>query len=123
MSWQRFTVVLAALNVGLVMLVLMQSASAGANTDATIVRAQAWELVDEDGQVRARLNVEESGEVVWRMIDQTGTIRLKMGAGVDGSGLLLLDDETEPGVHLLAQPTGPTVTLTGKDGAALVLQP
>ncbi len=68
-----------------------------------IVRAQAIELVNERGQVRSRLNVEPSGEVVFRLFDKDGTIRVKLGASEDGSGLLLLDETTEPAVHLLAR--------------------
>lgn len=73
--------------------------------------------------MRARLNVESNGEVVFRLLDQMGTIRFKLGASVDGSGLLLLDDEAEPGVQMLAKPEGPTVTLTGKDGQQLTIKP
>ena len=52
--------------------------------------------------MRARLNVEANGEVVFRLLDETGTIRVKLGAGSDGSGLLLANDATEPGIHMVA---------------------
>ena len=77
----------------------------GARTETDVVpvvRAGAIELVDEQGQVRAQLNV--SGEdVVLRLRDADGVIRVKLAASKDGSGLLLLDESTEPGVHMLAQ--------------------
>jgi hypothetical protein len=80
-----------------------------------VLRARAIELVDERGQVRAQLEVEDSGEVVFRLRDSEGTIRVKLGAAKDGSGLLLLDEKTEPGVHLLAKDDGTSLTLS--DGA------
>lgn len=55
-----------------------------------------FELVDERGRMRARLNIEAGGEAVFRLVDQKGTIRVKLGAGEDGSGLQLANDATEP---------------------------
>ena len=69
---------------------------------APVVRARLIELVDARGQVRAQLKTEDSGEVVMRLRDQTGAIRVKLGAGEHGSGLLLNNEKTEPGVHMLA---------------------
>jgi hypothetical protein len=71
-----------------------------------ILRTQRLEIVDERGQIRSRLNVEPNGEVVLRMTDPTGTIRVKLGADDGGSGLLLLDETTEPGVHITARRAG-----------------
>jgi hypothetical protein len=68
-----------------------------------VLRGQALELVDAAGQIRSRLNVEKDGQVVFRLLDQRGTIRVKLGAGEDGSGLVLLDERTEPGIHLVAR--------------------
>ena len=61
--------------------------------------------------MRARLNVESDGQVVFRLLDARGTIRVKLGASEEGSGLVLLDASTEPGVHLLAKGTGTSLTL------------
>jgi hypothetical protein len=88
-----------------------------------VLRARMIELVDERGQVRANLQVEQSGEAVFRLRDAKGEIRVKLGASEDGSGLLLLDDRTEPGVQLLAKGTGTTVTLAEKDKEKRVLTP
>ena len=68
-----------------------------------VLRGQALELVDAAGQLRSRLNVEKDGQVVFRLLDQRGTIRVKLGAGEDGSGLVLLDERTEPAIHLVAR--------------------
>jgi hypothetical protein len=88
-----------------------------------VLRARMIELVDERGQIRANLKVEPGGEVVFRLRDAKGTIRVKLGASEDGSGLLLLDDRTEPAVHVLAKPTGTTLTLAEKDKEKRVIKP
>jgi hypothetical protein len=49
-------------------------------------------------------------------MDKKGTIRVKMGASEDGSGLVLLDDSTNVGLHALAKKKGTTLTLVDKDG-------
>ena len=74
--------------------------------------------------------MEPSGETVLRLLDENGTIRVKLGAGENGSGLLLLDEETEPGVHLIARragttatPTTTSLTLRGADGRQRVIEP
>ncbi len=90
---------------------------------APIIRARALELVDDRNKVRARLNVEEDGEVVFRLMDQKGTIRVKLGAGEDGSGFLLNNQKTEPGIHMLAKPEGSTIRLANPGGKELILQP
>lgn len=81
-----------------------------------VIRAQRIELVDERGRARAQLMVEEGGEAVLRIRDPEGTIRVKLGASESGSGLVLLNDRTEPGVHVRASSAGSTITLaeTGK---------
>jgi hypothetical protein len=74
--------------------------------EAPVLRTQRLEIVDDRGRIRSRINVESNGEVVLRMTDHTGTIRVKLGADENGSGLLLLDETTEPGVHLMARREG-----------------
>jgi hypothetical protein len=117
-----FVVALTALNV-VALILLARTVAVEAQADEMVIRTKVLELVDENGQVRSRLNVEEGGEVVLRMMDQTGTIRLKMGADADGSGLTLLDDQTEPGVQVLAAPEGPVLKLYGENDKELLLTP
>jgi hypothetical protein len=94
-----------------------------------ILRGRALELLDDHDQVRVRIRGETDGEVVLRLLDEDGTIRVKLG-GESGSGLLLLDEATEPGVHIIARRTGTTatpattsVTLRGADGRRRVIVP
>jgi hypothetical protein len=107
-----------------------QGESASAEAVAPILRGRAIELVDDRRQVRARLDVEQGGEVVLRLLDEHGTIRVKLGAGANGSGLLLADEGTEPGIHLIARRTATTerpattsITLRGRGGEERVIRP
>ncbi len=88
-----------------------------------VLRANALELVGEDGKIRARINVEAGGEVVLRLTDEKGNIRVKLGASEDGSGFVLLNNLTEPGVQMLTKSTGTTLTLTSKEGQQRVIVP
>jgi hypothetical protein len=127
---QRLAIALTAINLMLLCLTGAQGRSASAKAVAPILRGHAFELVDDRGQVRSRLNVEQTGEVVLRLLDERGTIRVKLGAGEDGSGLLLADEETEPGIHLIARRTATTerpattsITLRGRSGKERVIRP
>jgi hypothetical protein len=76
---------------------LLGGRSAGAQSAPAVVRAQAFELVDGAGRVRATLDARG-----FKMLDENGTIRIKLGADANGSGLLLANERTEVGVHALA---------------------
>lgn len=78
------------------------------------ISVREFEMVDAQGVRRASIKVEEGGEVVFRMMDQQGTIRVKLGADSSGSGLVLLDNETEPTVHVLAKKDKPAITIRAK---------
>jgi hypothetical protein len=122
MTGHRITVALSLLN-----LALLVAAASGTRPesapDPAVLRGSALELVDQQGKARATIRVESSGEVVLRLFDQQGTIRVKLGAGTDGSGLVLNNDATEPGVHLLAKSAGSSVRVTNKDGHQRVVAP
>ena len=114
---------LSALNLAVLAGAAIQARPGGAEGAGDILRGRALELVDERGKTRARINVEPDGEVVFRLLDQQGTIRVKLGAGTDGSGLLLANDATEPGVHILAKAEGSSVRVVNKDGSERVIAP
>ena len=108
---RRFAVATAGVGIVLVVSGLFQDRPAVAQTPPDVVRARAIELVDGRGRVRAQLNVESSGEVVFRLRDSAGTIRVKLGASEEGSGLLLANEATEPGVHIVANRRATSVTV------------
>ena len=114
---------LSALNLAILAGATIQTRTAGAQGGEDVLRGTALELVDQRGKTRARLDVEPGGEVVFRLLDQQGTIRVKLGAGKDGSGLLLANDATEPGVHILAKAAGSSVRVVNKDGRERVIAP
>jgi hypothetical protein len=89
--------------------------SAPAERGSSVLRARAIEIVDARGEVRAELKVERSGEVVLRLRDEAGAIRTKLGASRTGSGLLLLNEATEPGVQALAGAKATTLRLQRGD--------
>jgi len=76
---------------------VLQERAAGAEPEPDVVRAQAFELVDANGQVRATLDARG-----FKMLDANGTIRVKLGGDADGAGLLLANDHTEVGIQALA---------------------
>ncbi|GMW01667.1 MAG: hypothetical protein AMXMBFR84_28040 [Candidatus Hydrogenedentota bacterium] len=119
-------IAVTALNIAVFAATFFQggAAAAKAKFDPEVLRAQTIELVAPDGTVRAQLKVEDSGEAVFRMRDSKGTVRMKIGANEDGSGLALMNEETEPGVHMLAKrDKGSSITLTEADGKQTVLKP
>jgi len=123
MRSQRIAIALTAINLLLLLSTFAQARSADAQASTQVLRGRALELVNEHGQVRSRLNVESNGEVVFRLFDQQGTIRVKLGAAKDGSGLVLLNDATEPGVQILAKATGSSLKLKNKDGRERIFTP
>ncbi len=123
MATRRLLLGLMGMNAVLLTAQLAQLHRASAASVPETVRARRIEIVDERGRVRAQLNVEADGEAVFRLRDSEGEIRVKLGAGRSGSGLLLLDGSTEPGVQVLATSEGPSVTLTGKGARRRVITP
>lgn len=89
---------------GLLAIILLLSQSKSADqTVATVLKAERIELVDGNGKVRASLRVEDGTETVFRLMDESGAIRVKLAASRDGSGLVLLNDSTNVGIHALAK--------------------
>jgi hypothetical protein len=97
------------------------AAPQGANVSQTL-RTERIELVDKTGTVRGQFFVEDSGEAVFRIRDEKGQIRVKLGASGRGSGFILMDDQTEPAVQMLAGVSALTnkrdTNVTLRDGPA-----
>jgi hypothetical protein len=106
MNARRLIIALAALNLGLLVFAV------SAQSPSTVVRASAFELVDERGIVRARLGIKGSGTAELDLFDKTGTIRIKLGADEHGSGFLLADETAQPGIHMVARRGESRVTVT-----------
>ncbi len=91
--------------------VVMHDRPADAKGPPGVLRARALEIVDGHGRVRAQLKAFPDGQVVLKLSDANGLIRAKLGAGESGSGIVLADETTEPGVHILASRNGTWVSL------------
>ncbi|HUG26854.1 MAG TPA: hypothetical protein VMK53_01050 [Gemmatimonadales bacterium] len=127
---QRFAIVLTVVNLVLLFVVLTPDRVVVAQGDTSVLRVRGLDLVDAAGQIRAQLSIESDGEVLFRMRDAAGTIRVKFGAGNHGSGLLLLDEATEPGVQIIARrvatsarPTTTGISLIGANGQRRTIAP
>lgn len=124
MNTNRLAIALTVINFILLIVVIAQSRMIANQTIPEVLRVRAFELVDENGRVRAQLNIDETnGEVIFRLRDEKETIRVKLGASEEGSGLLLINDLTEPGVHLMAKQDNTSLTLTDQSGAEQVIKP
>ena len=125
MRSNKFVTVLTLVN--FTMLVALLIAAAPTNpTDVvapSVVRAQAIELVDAQGNVRAQMFLGTDGGGNIRLRAGNGEIRVKMGATLDGAGLLLTDKNTEPAVQLRTGKSGTGLTLTGPDKKERVISP
>jgi hypothetical protein len=124
MKFQYLALALTTVNLVLLAVLLWRGDSAGAQDVAPVLRARTFELVDERGTVRASLRAEANPDAtVLRLTDEAGTIRVKLAADARGSGLVLVDDRTELGVQIGAQPAGSFVKLVNRDGREHVLAP
>jgi hypothetical protein len=126
----RLAIVVTVVNFALLVVLLSHDRAAVAQDDDSVLRGRSLELVDAKGQIRAEFKVEPDGEALFRMRDSTGSIRVKLGAGDNGSGLLLIDETTGPGVQIIARraatadrPTTTRINLTGADGQQRTITP
>ena len=122
MKIKRMTAALVGVGLLLALGVLLGQSRAHADAVPSVLRAQKLELVDRGGVVRASLVTYDDGAVVFRLMDEKGTIRVKLGAGKDGSGLVLANEKTEPGLHLLATKKQTFVAIQ-RDDRRRVLRP
>jgi hypothetical protein len=133
MRTQRLAIALTIINLVTLIFILAHSRPAASEGVAPVLRGRALEIVDERGQVRARIDIEPAATMpdgkkyaesaVFRLKDPDGRIRVKLGADQDGSGLLLADDSQQPGVHILARGTGSFLKLINKGGREHVIKP
>lgn len=133
MKTQRLAMAVTVINLAILVLVLTQNRPSVAQGVAPVLRGQALEIVDERGQVRARIDVEPAATmpdgqscpeaVVLRLIDPNGRIRVKLGADQDGSGMLLANDSQQPGLHMLTKGTDSFLKVIDRDGREHVIKP
>ena len=106
MKIRQMVAILIAMNLILLLAILVPNRDVVAQNDLGVLRGHSLELVGDDGQIRAQINIEDDGQVVLRLRDETGAIRVKVGADSYGSGLVLLDEATEPAIQMIASQAG-----------------
>ena len=107
-------------------------ARAGAQSVAPVVRAQALEIVDRQGRVRATLNIQPASKhdgqsypetVLLRLIDPNGKPIVKL-AGAVGSAALGLNDGSDTTYALIeAKDADSYMRLTTSDGRRQIIKP
>ena len=126
MRSHKFLTVLTTANFALLVTLLVGASASkpGDPAAASVVRAQAIELVDAQGNVRGQLHLGADGGGNLRLRAANGEVRVKIGATVEGAGLMFADERTEPVVQLRAGgKTGTGLTLIAPDNKQRVIAP
>ncbi len=128
MSTYHFASALALANFALLtVLALRGDGTQAAPATPRVLQAELIELIDAKGAVRAQLQTEDDGAVVLRLRDRNGNVRVKLAADELGSGLLLADNKTDVGVHILSgisrltKKPATAITVADPDGTKAVL--
>ena len=135
MKTQRFAVVLAVINLGLLAFLLFtQRGSPLVDDAATVVRCRALQVVDQQGRTRASISVlpastfKPTGKaypetVILRLIDANGRPEVKIAASEEGAGLGFVGDSDKTQVKLEAQGPESSLTLTNRAGKQQQVKP
>ena len=136
MNAPRFLVTLTILNLCVLLLSLVQHAAPVlAQVPATVLRAQALEIVDEQGRVRASLSVLPAGTspagesysetVRLRLITEKGRPSIKVGASEQTSGISVAGPTGTKDTYAIleANSTSTPLKLRGENGKEPILRP
>ena len=88
-----------------------------------VLRARRIDLVNASGAVVGQLYTGEDGGGQIRLRSPDGEVRVKLGASADGSGLILMDDKTEPALWLASKREGTSLTLAQRGREKRVFTP
>lgn len=129
MKLQKFLVGLTMINLLILILQIMPIRPANAANTPGILRGSGLEIVDDQGRVRASIQIlppdaKTSNEtVILRLIDPNGRPSVKLGGSVDGAGLGLVGKTDETYVVLEAQDAKSQLKLLNKGGHQQILTP
>jgi hypothetical protein len=136
MQKHRWIYSLTGINLLLTVLTLTRLSPAVVAEGVTpVVRARSFELVDEQGRVRASLSVLAAGTsaqgdqhpetVLLRLITEQGRPSVKISASEQGSGVSLAGPSNTKSTWLIAEAKGTTslLRLRNEDGREHVVQP
>jgi hypothetical protein len=134
MRTPRFLVTLTLLNLLLLSFLLLTSTGfALASSESPVLRGRALEIVDDQGRVRASIQLHEASTfkqtgkkipetVMLRLIDPEGRPEVKIGASVEGGVLSLVGIADETQLLLLADSSS-ALRLKNRGGQERVIQP
>ena len=128
MKTQQLAITLTVVNLSVLLIVLFFSLTSFKSDVAPILRAQAFELIDKNGKVRAEIKVLPAEPtlkmpdgtvgypetVLFRLVDSGGGPNVKISATEDGSGLVLGGEAGY--VQILSRTAEPTIKLANKKG-------
>ena len=136
MKMQRLLIALTVVNLGLlVFLLLSRIEPAFANNSPPVLRGRALEIVDEQGRVRASINVlpattqpngETSSEtVLLRLITERGRPSVKVGASEQAAGMSLAGPTNTKDTYVIleAKGTASSLRLKNEDGREQIVKP
>jgi hypothetical protein len=132
MKIPRLLVALTVLNLALLVVLLAQIRPPEASGADAVLRGRALEIVDEQGRVRASIQLHRAGTVdgkrypetvMLRLVDPHGRPFVKLGGSEQGSGLGLLGESDT--THLLLKAEGPSTSmkLANRDGKEWLIEP
>jgi hypothetical protein len=128
----RLLAVLTLANLVLFAYLVSRVNPAGAQGVAPVMRAQALEIVDQQGRLRASLNIQPASKhdgqvypetVLLRLIDPNGKPIVKLGGAVGSAGLGLNDGSDTTYALIEAKDAEAYVRLTTSDGRRQILEP
>ena len=130
---QRVLVALTLVNLGLLLFLLAHVAKpASADVAPAVLRGKGLEIVDDQGRVRASIQLHPAGTangqaypetVMLRLIDPNGHPTVKLGGSEQGGGLGLIARSDAVHVILKAEDASATLTLTNRDGQKRLIEP
>ena len=135
MKIQRLLIVLTLVNLAVLIFTLARIRPAVAEGVPPVLRGRALEIVDEQGRVRASLNVfpakkQPNGEtypetVLLRLITERGRPSVKIGASEQAAGVSLVGPSNTKDTYVILQAKGraSSLRLKNEDGREQVVKP
>lgn len=134
MKTHRLTLALTVINVVILITVLFLFSTAYKSEVQSVLRGHAFELIDENGKVRAEIKIRPADpsvkmpdgtfgypeSVLFRLFDSDGGPNVKISATEDGSGIVLGGESGY--VQILSRTTDPSVKLANKNGDEQVIK-
>ncbi|HZO89354.1 MAG TPA: hypothetical protein VFB38_13575 [Chthonomonadaceae bacterium] len=128
--------VLTLVNLMLVSILLARGQKADARNELSVLRGRALEIVDDQGRVRASINIFPTDPkfktadgkpypetVLLRLINSNGAPNVKLSASNDGAALGLGGASNPTYIQVIAAGDETFVNMTNKDGKKQTLKP